>query len=136
MLFRSELLMTAVCPVRVSGMGRPGELRGFFDEIDVLDDWMMGFWLIEMYPDLASMNIFSSSAGGYSIMDTVCPSGDGSLRGRPSHGASSSVALPLTVHLDSYGLLSSPLVTRCSQQWASPVFLVSDLRLVARPEAF
>ena len=35
------------CPVRVSGMGRPGELRGFFDEIDVLDDWMMGFWIIE-----------------------------------------------------------------------------------------
>ena len=39
-------------------------------------------------------------------------------------------------HLNSRGLPSFPLVTRCSRQWASPVFLVRGLHLVARPEPF
>jgi hypothetical protein len=50
--------------------GAAGRVERIFDEWTNWDDWMMGFSIIEMYRDMASMNIFSSIPGGYPIMGT------------------------------------------------------------------
>ena len=97
---------------------------------------MTGFVIAEILRDVGSMNIFSTLSGAHLVTGTVRPCGGCFLQGRLSHRQSFSVTLPRTMPLHSRGLPSPLLVTRCSQQWASPVFLVRDLHLVARPEPF
>ena len=54
--------------------------------------------------DVVSMNMFSQISAVHLGADTIHPCGDRSLRGRLSHGASFSVALPRTVHPSSHRL--------------------------------
>ena len=69
---------------------------------------MTGVVIAEMPRDVISMNIFSTIAVVHPVADRVRPTSDGSLRGRLSHGASFSVALPRTMHPNSRGLFPLP----------------------------
>ena len=65
---------------------------------------MTGVVIAEMPRDVVNMNMFSQIADAHVVADRVRPTSDGSLRGRLSHGASFSVALPRTVHPSSHRL--------------------------------
>ena len=69
---------------------------------------MTGFLIAEMPRDVVNMNMFSQIADAHVVADRVRPTSDGSLRGRLSHGASFSVALPRTMHPNSRGLFPLP----------------------------
>ena len=79
---------------------------------------MTGVVIAEMPRDVVNMNMFSQIADAHVVADRVRPTSDGSLRGRLSHGASFSVALPRTMHPDNCGLF--PLPFPASQPSSAP----------------